>query len=130
MLSVDVIINTPKGIALIKRRNEPFKGEWCLPGGHVDPNETVERAAVREMAEELSARIGERDLRLVGIYSNPNRDPRYRNVAICFSTEYQFTTLRAGDDAAEFNFFPENALPERIGFDHARMIDDYRSRRG
>ena len=72
--TVDIIIELDNGIILIERRNEPLG--WALPGGFVDYGETLEQAAVREAREETSLEVSQ--LRLVGCYSDPARDPRMR----------------------------------------------------
>ena len=69
-------------ILLIQRGLEPFKGQWALPGGFVDVGETVEEAAVREMREETGLDVQLE--RLVGVYSDPERDPRGHNVSVVF----------------------------------------------
>ena len=68
---MDAVISNGRGIVLIRRKNEPHG--WALPGGFVDIGETVEEAVAREALEETGLSIT--DLRLVGVYSNPNRDP-------------------------------------------------------
>ncbi|HDI74746.1 MAG TPA: NUDIX hydrolase, partial [Thermoprotei archaeon] len=75
LLAVDTVILTEDGaIVLIKRSKDPFKGYWALPGGFVEYGETVEEAAIREAFEETGIRI--ELLALVGVYSDPSRDPR------------------------------------------------------
>lgn len=118
--TVDIVIETGGGIVLIERRNEPFG--WALPGGFVDYGETLEQAAVREALEETSLAIG--NLRLVGCYSDPARDPRQHAI----STVYAATgdgVPRAADDAANLAVFPLSYLPEKLCFDHAKIIADY-----
>ncbi len=75
ILAVDVVVELPSGeIVLIKRKYEPFKGYWALPGGMLEIGETVEQAAIREVREETGLDVS--ITRLVGVYSEPNRDPR------------------------------------------------------
>ena len=73
-LMVDVVVPSEAGVVLIRRGGEPFEGQWALPGGFVEVGETVHEAAVREAAEEtgLAVEIS----RLVGVYSEADRDPR------------------------------------------------------
>ena len=82
MLVVDVVIRTPRGVVLIKRRNEPYKGRWALPGGFVRYGEMVEDAAAREAEEETGLRV--KLGKLVGIYSDPKRDPRATSLVHVF----------------------------------------------
>ena len=81
-LAADGIILENGKILLIKRRNEPFKDKWALPGGFVEYGEKVEDAAVREVFEETGLKTKIMDL--VGIYSDPNRDPRGHIVSAVF----------------------------------------------
>jgi 8-oxo-dGTP diphosphatase len=122
--TVDIIIEISGGIVLIERRNEPHG--WALPGGFVDYGETLEQAAKREALEETSLAVA--DLRLLGCYSDPQRDPRHHTV----STVYVATAEglpRAGDDAADLRIFPLTALPEPLCFDHALILTDYARRK-
>ncbi len=126
LLTVDVVIRLPDEdgrIVLIQRRNPP--PGWALPGGFVDVGETVEQAAVREVREEtgLEVRLGE----LLGVYSDPARDPRGHTISVVFTGEARGTP-QAGDDAGAVQAFALDALPE-LAFDHARILADYRARR-
>lgn len=71
-------------ILMIQRRWEPFRGQWAFPGRHVDPGETFRAAAARELTEETGLRLS--DLRQLGIYDQPDRDPRGRYVTVAFFT--------------------------------------------
>ena len=78
-LTVDAIITKNDKILLIKRRRKPFKDFWALPGGFVNYGEKVEDAVIREVLEEtnLECKIE----KLLGVYSDPNRDPRGHTVS-------------------------------------------------
>lgn len=77
-----VIICKDSSIVLIKRKKDPYKDSWALPGGFVEYGETVESAILREVKEETGLEI---DLcRIVGVYSDPERDPRGHTVTICY----------------------------------------------
>jgi len=117
---VDAVISNGRGIVLIRRKNEPHG--WALPGGFVDIGETVEEAVAREALEETGLSIT--DLRLVGVYSNPNRDPRFHTVSIAFSAHAEGDPI-GGDDAAEAVYFSTSNLPKNIVFDHEDIINDH-----
>ncbi|RLI30286.1 NUDIX hydrolase, partial [Candidatus Bathyarchaeota archaeon] len=85
-IAVDVVIVRKDGsIVLIKRKNEPFKDHWAIPGGFVEYGERVEEAAIREAKEETGLEI--RIKKLVGVYSDPNRDPRGHVISITYLAE-------------------------------------------
>ncbi len=118
-----IILFEPGRIVLIKRRFPPFKEFWALPGGIVKYGETVEDALLREVAEEtgLTVKIN----RLVGVYSNPNRDPRGHVISICFLCEFLNGVLKASSDAADIRVFSvEEVSSLQLAFDHLKMIRD------
>ena len=125
-LTVDGVLLEENELLLIQRRHDPFKGVWALPGGFVDYGETTEQALVREMEEEtgLIVKIGE----LVGVYSDPTRDPRGHTVSIVYLVERIRGTLCGGDDAAMAQFFNYESLPV-LAFDHHMIINDVLRRR-
>jgi 8-oxo-dGTP diphosphatase len=122
-LTVDIIIIRKDGsIVLVKRLNPPFQGEWAIPGGFVEYGETVEAAAIREAKEETGLDV--ELAKIVGVYSDPNRDPRGHTVSICFLAHEVHGELRADTDAKEARSFQTKSLPSRLAFDHARMLAD------
>jgi 8-oxo-dGTP diphosphatase len=120
-LAADVVVALGGGVVLVKRAKEPYRGSWALPGGFVRHGERVEDAALREVLEETGLRIKLK--RLVGVYSDPKRDPRGHVVSVCFLGEKVGGELRAATDAAEARIFKE--IPwEGLAFDHAQMLRD------
>ena len=116
-LTVDGVIIYNNGIVLIKRKREPFKGHYALTGGFVEYGETVEEALEREMKEETGLDV--RIIRLIGVYSKPDRDPRGHTVSVAFLCMGE-GELKAGDDAKEVHVFPiDEALKLSLAFDHA-----------
>ncbi len=124
--TVDALIYEPdKGIVLIDRKFEPFG--WALPGGFVDYGETVEAAAVREAFEETGLRVTLQGL--LGIYSDPSRDPRVHTITTVFEARAEnYSTLTGGDDAKDARFFPLDKLPANIMFGHDEIIADFMAR--
>lgn len=120
--TVDIIIELDSGIVLIERRNEPFG--WALPGGFVDYGESLESAAVREAREETSLEVS--NLRLLGCYSDPARDERMHTISTVYIATGHGIPI-AADDALNLAIFRLDSLPQRLCFDHARILTDYRA---
>lgn len=124
--TADVVIERDGAIVLVRRRNPPLG--WALPGGFVDYGEKVPDAAVREAKEETGLDV--RLTALLHVYSDPARDPRRHTMTVVYIATADGEPV-GGDDAAEAHYFPLDALPSPIVFDHAAIIDDYRQfRRG
>ncbi|MBR0270926.1 MAG: NUDIX hydrolase [Methanobrevibacter sp.] len=108
---------------LIKRKNDPYKDFWALPGGFVDYNECVEDAAVREALEETSIKVELKHL--VGVYSDPNRDPRRHTISIAYAAKGNMEEMKAADDACDINIFSKKDLEKiNLAFDHEKIIND------
>jgi len=120
-LTVDGIIIKNEKILLIKRKNDPFKGKWALPGGFVEYGEKTDDAAVREVFEEtgLKTTID----KLIAVYSDPNRDPRGHIITVVYKLDINSGELKSGDDASDAKFFDVNQLPE-LSFDHDKIIEN------
>jgi 8-oxo-dGTP diphosphatase len=122
LLATDCVVLDAKGrVLLIRRANEPHKGGYALPGGFVDIGETVEDACRRELLEETGVKAGR--LTLVGIYSDPKRDPRGHTASAVFLTRVRSASAKAGDDAAAAEWIARwQDLP--LAFDHAQILRD------
>lgn len=123
--TVDALVERGGTVLLVRRAREPYAGRWALPGGFVDAGETAEGAVLRELREETGL-VGSSP-HLFGVYSDPARDPRGPTLGLIYLVEAR-GELQAADDAAEARFHPLDGLPP-LGFDHARILDDYRAGR-
>lgn len=119
-LTVDACVIQSGHILLISRKKAPGKGLWALPGGHVNPNETLEDAMIRELLEETKIKVPEKVLRgsIVDskLFDHPNRSLRGRVLAkngrtltnaycIRLADGESLPKVKAADDAAQAWFF-------------------------
>ncbi len=119
---IELVDRPGRPIVLIERRFAP--PGWALPGGFVELGETVEAAAVREALEETGLTVELKEL--LGVYSDPARDPRGHTVGIVYVGEARGEP-RAGDDAGNVAVV-DPATPPPLAFDHGRILADYRAR--
>jgi 8-oxo-dGTP diphosphatase len=122
-LTTDCVIFDPAGcVLLVRRKHEPFAGSHALPGGFVEMGETVEGACRREVREETGIEVD--DLCLVGVYSDPKRDPRGHMVSVTYATVLPSTVSpRAGSDAASAEWV-KDWRRVALAFDHAQILAD------
>ncbi|WP_430612969.1 NUDIX domain-containing protein [Flavobacterium sp. JP2137] len=125
-VTVDTVILCPADsdykLLLIKRKNDPFKEHWALPGGFVDENEDLEQAAIRELEEETAVAV--RDLSQIGAFGKPFRDPRSHVVSIAYyGLLEREVPAKAQDDAKEVGWFSIKNLP-LLAFDHQEIVDE------
>ena len=121
-VAADVVVTavepTPS-VLLIRRRNPPLG--WAIPGGFVEPDEDLIAAARRELYEETGLQPPE--LEQLATFGHPDRDPRGRTISVVYGARLQHAALpAAGDDAAAARWFPLNALPTNLAFDHAAIL--------
>ncbi len=124
-IAVDMIILTMGEndlmVLLIQRRGEPFAGHWAFPGGFVDPAESLDEAAARELREETT--VSDVYLEQLYTFGEPTRDPRGRVISVAyFALVRQPLAVVGGDDATDARWFPLSALPA-LAFDHATILD-------
>lgn len=122
--TVDILVEENGKIILVERGNEPFKGKMALPGGFVEFGETVGNAARREMEEETNLKVKLKDL--LGVYSDPDRDPRGHTISTVFVAEIVEGKMKGGSDANEAFWMVLNEIDESdMAFDHFKIIQDY-----
>jgi len=124
-VTADVIIDygIERGIVYVERGNEPFKGHFALPGGFYEPGESIEQTALREAREETNLELRLSNMKLLGVYSKPGRDPRGPVVTVVYYVKLTGQEPRAGDDAADVKILKNK--PNKLAFDHSQIIDDY-----
>lgn len=121
-----IITKLPNMILLIKRLTRPFSGYWALPGGRLDPGETVEQTAIRETKEETGLdvvivnKIGEYHEK--GVQDNIE----YDYLPACFLMKVVGGQIRKQKNEIEtLRFFSLNNIPKKLAFEHNKMIKDY-----
>ena len=127
--TVDVILERESKILMVRRKKDPYKDHLALPGGFVNEGETVEDAMKREAMEETSLEIHPIDV--LGVYSDPRRDPRKHIVTVVFVGIIVSGDLRANDDAASIEWIQLDSIDQlqqqkMLAFDHAQILQDYR----
>ena len=121
-VTADGLVVKGRKVLLIRRRNEPFKGEYALPGGFLEYGETMEDCVIREVREETG--IVSEIVGLFGVFSDPRRDPRGHFVTTVYHMRPKGGKLKAGDDAASAKWVDMNDLP-RMAFDHGDIISKF-----
>ncbi len=124
-VTVDAVVfsysDTKLSVLLVKRKNEPFKGKWAIPGGFVEDDEPLEVAVARELEEETGVKTDR--FEQLHTFGQPDRDPRGRTISVTYFTEIsqENNQIKAASDAEEADWFPIDALPE-MAFDHSSIL--------
>ena len=125
-IAVDVVLFTIQGgtlkVLLVKRQRPPYRGAWALPGGIVEPDESVDAAALRELQEETN--IGSIYLEQLYTFDELDRDPRGRVITVAYYAlvNWQQFQLKARSRVSDASWFPVKRLPG-LAFDHRRIIE-------
>jgi 8-oxo-dGTP diphosphatase len=124
-VTVDIVIFTIEGddlkVLLIQRDRAPFASLWALPGGFVEMDESLRRAAWRELREETGVHAA--FLEQLGAFGHPDRDPRERVISVAYYALIPLDRLeiQAASDARDARLFSTKALPD-LAFDHAKIV--------
>ena len=125
-VTTDIVIFTVKDndlhLLLIKRGENPFKGEWALPGGFLQIDESLEQCAERELMEETG--VSSVYLEQLYTFGTVERDPRERVISVAYFAliPSDKLKLKADTDAEEVEWFKYNKLP-KLAFDHKKIIE-------
>lgn len=117
-----IIVENGK-ILLVKRRYDPFKGDWSLPAGFIEYDESPENCVIREIKEEVNL-----DIRIKGLFNvySGSDDPRTRAILVVYLVEVVGGELKPGDDATEAQFFGKEEIPPNVAFEaHSQVIREY-----
>lgn len=129
-VTVDLVILTIRdgafAVLLVQRGEEPFAGEWALPGGFVQIDEDLRDAAYRELEEETGVGPGAVHLEQLATYGRPDRDPRHRVVSTAYlAVGADLPEVRGGSDASDARWWPvDAAMDADLAFDHREILED------
>ena len=122
MLAVDcAVFDDNRRVLLIVRKNPPYQGQFALPGGFVEVGEDVESACRRELFEETG--LAPERLRLLGVYSDPDRDPRGHICSVVFAGSMPPDEPTAADDASAASWIAD-WRDRQLAFDHRTILED------
>jgi len=128
MVTVDAVVfavtdGAQAKLLLIKRKNEPFKGMWAIPGGFIGIDEELETAVARELSEETG--LTGVALEQLHTFGKVGRDPRGRQITVAYMgiIAEGLDRIKAGDDAEDAQWFNINDLPSNMAFDHVIMAE-------
>jgi 8-oxo-dGTP diphosphatase len=130
-VTVDVVplteVDGELRLLVVRRRNPPFEDRWALPGGFLEVDEDLAPGALRELQEETGIALRPQDLRQVGAYGAPDRDPRGRTISIAFLARLDDQPEpQGGSDAADARWLAVAELLDdgELAFDHAEIVRD------
>lgn len=106
-------------VLLIERGIEPYKGRWAFPGGFLNPEESAEEGALRELQEETG--LTGAYIEQFHIFTDPKRDPRERVISIAYYALVRIQEVKGGDDAASARWFALDEIPQ-LAFDHDLIL--------
>lgn len=119
---VSAIVTKDREVLLIKRKNDPYKNEWCLPSGFSETGESIQEACLRELEEETC--IKGQITSLVDADSTPNYF--YGDLIFhTFEVEQIGGEMKAGDDALEAKYFPIHETPKLAFSSNTRALDEF-----
>lgn len=131
-VTADAVVLAPgRRVLLIERARAPYAGRLALPGGFVDIDEDLAAAAARELREETGVQVAVEQLRQLGAYGRPDRDPRGRTVSVVYVAEVATELPAAAADdaaAAEWHDADHVLAQGRLAFDHDEILRDALSR--
>ncbi|MBX2904947.1 MAG: NUDIX hydrolase [Taibaiella sp.] len=125
-VATDAIVLTGNGdnmrLLLIKRKYDPYKGMWALPGGFVEDDEELEAAAIRELEEETGLKVNA--MEQLYTFGKVGRDARGRTVTVTYFTVIDDAdySVAGADDAAHAEWVPVKDITE-LAFDHMEMLE-------
>ena len=127
LVGAEVLVFDPQGRLLLQRRSDT--GDWAIPGGMMEPGETLEETARREVKEETGLELG--PLELLNIYSGPGFYFKYPhgdevfNVSAAYITHEFKGQLEYDQESTALGFYALDALPGPLISLNQAVLDDY-----
>lgn len=132
LVTADAVVIGLGHVLLVKRKINPGKGRFSLPGGFIKQSESIEKACLRELKEQTKINIGNKEMhgsiKMTHVFDHPLRDPRGRVISHAFMFELnvkELPAIAAGADAEETVWFPLYKIEQFEGSflnDHAQII--------
>ena len=116
-----LVLNTSGEILLVRRGVEPARGEWALPSGFMEIDETPEQCCLRELEEETG--LKGKVIRLIGVYAQSSA--RYKKVLIVGYEVEARGKPSPGSDSQAVAFFPPEKMPPIAFSSHRHLIEDF-----
>ncbi|MBI3632559.1 MAG: NUDIX hydrolase [Candidatus Vogelbacteria bacterium] len=117
---VAMLIERGHGIVLVQRGVAPFKGGWCLPCGYIDPCETPEQAAIREVKEETGL-----DVEIIRLLEVCDPHPEKNQIILFYLCREVGGILRGGDDSLDAQIYTKANMPQVCFSAHQDIIDEW-----
>lgn len=122
--TVGAVIEGPKGVLLALRNHDPFRGRWCLPGGHIEFGEGVEEAVRWEIREETGLVITEH--RFLGYFTEYFPELDWHAVALMFVVRVEGKEVRQESEVSELRWFTREELRDvDPAFNHRQALESY-----
>jgi len=120
-VAADGVVVRDGGVLLIKRKTEPYKECWAIPGGMIERGETLKETCAREVFEETGLKVT--PLKMLGVFDNPERDPRWVITVFFLCKVVGGNLVKQTNETEDIGFFTEEQIREMdIAFDHREMI--------
>lgn len=122
--AVSVILVQTNRILLLKRAQKPGKGDWDIPGGYLDWDETLEEGAIRELYEETNLKVDLKDLKFHSYFSNPDNVAENQVIEMYYiATKYSGEIKLQEEEVDSYRWFGLDELPENVAFDHLEVLN-------
>ena len=117
------ILNDKGQIYLMRRGQEPHRGKWMMPGGHMKVGETIEECVKREIKEEVGMDVEIE--KLFTVYSDPTQDLRHHALVVFFIVKLISQENIETIETMESKWFDLKDVPEDLAYHHRKVFDQF-----